>query len=386
MCSLIDFCDIFTHMVNPFKIIRKDKNSGARIGKLVTSHGEVRTPIFMPVGTQATVKTLSPEELINIGAEIILCNAYHLTLRPGTKIIKEAGGLHEFMHWDAPILTDSGGYQIFSLSDLRKITDEGAEFQSHIDGKRIFLTPEESIRIQNDLGADIIMNLDECIQYPCEHDYAEIAMQRTCRWAERCKSAHANRRQLLFPVIQGGMHKDLRERCANELVKEGFPGYAIGGLSVGEERSLMYEIAQHTLRFIPECRVRYLMGVGDPRDLLECIGLGIDMFDCVMPTRNARNGTVFTRRGKLIVKNAKHIRNYGPIEAECGCYACRNYSLAYIRHLFNTREILGLRLTSIHNLYFLTELIKDARKAISENRFLDFKKAFLEQYVWKLVL
>ncbi|MCK5595020.1 tRNA guanosine(34) transglycosylase Tgt [bacterium] len=373
-------------MVNPFKIIRKDKNSGARIGKLVTSHGEVRTPIFMPVGTQATVKTLSPEELINIGAEIILCNAYHLTLRPGTKIIKEAGGLHEFMHWDAPILTDSGGYQIFSLSDLRKITDEGAEFQSHIDGKRIFLTPEESIRIQNDLGADIIMNLDECIQYPCEHDYAEIAMQRTCRWAERCKSAHANRRQLLFPVIQGGMHKDLRERCANELVKEGFPGYAIGGLSVGEERSLMYEIAQHTLRFIPECRVRYLMGVGDPRDLLECIGLGIDMFDCVMPTRNARNGTVFTRRGKLIVKNAKHIRNYGPIEAECGCYACRNYSLAYIRHLFNTREILGLRLTSIHNLYFLTELIKDARKAISENRFLDFKKAFLEQYVWKLVL
>ncbi len=373
-------------MINPFKIINKDKNSGARIGKLVTSHGEINTPIFMPVGTQATVKTLSPEELINIGAEVILCNAYHLTLRPGTEIIKEAGGLHKFMHWDRPILTDSGGYQIFSLSDFRKITDEGAVFQSHIDGKKIFLTPEEAVRIQNDLGADIIMTLDECIKYPCEYNDAKIAMQRTCKWAERCKKVHVDERQLLFPVIQGGMHKELRERCTNELVEEGFSGYAIGGLSVGEDRSLMYEIAQHTLRFIPEHRVRYLMGVGDPRDLLECIGLGIDMFDCVMPTRNARNGTTFTRGGKLVVRNAKYARSHEPIDAECGCYTCQNYSRAYIRHLFNTREILGLRLTSIHNLYFLMELIKDARKAISENRFLDFKKAFLKQYAGKLAL
>ncbi|MBU0478641.1 tRNA guanosine(34) transglycosylase Tgt [bacterium] len=373
-------------MINPFKIIYKDKTSKARIGKLITSHGEVNTPIFMPVGTQATVKTLSPEELVNIGTEVVLCNAYHLSLRPGVEIIKEAGGLHKFMHWDGPILTDSGGYQIFSLSDLRKITDEGARFQSHIDGKEIFLTPEEAISAQNDLGADIIMVLDECIQYPCEYAYAEIAMQRTCKWAERCKKAHTDERQLLFPVVQGGMHKGLRERCANELVGKNFSGYAIGGLSVGEDRSLMYEIAQHTLCFIPEHRVRYLMGVGDPRDLLECIGMGIDMFDCVMPTRNARNGTVFTRRGKLVVRNAKHARNHSPIDIECACYTCRNYSRAYIRHLFNTKEILGLRLTSIHNLYFLMELIRDARKAISKNEFLDFKKAFLKQYAGKLVL
>lgn len=383
---MIDFYGIFIYMINPFKIIYKDKTSKARIGKLITSHGEVNTPIFMPVGTQATVKTLSPEELVNIGTEVVLCNAYHLSLRPGVEIIKEAGGLHKFMHWDGPILTDSGGYQIFSLSDLRKITDEGARFQSHIDGKEIFLTPEEAISAQNDLGADIIMVLDECIQYPCEYAYAEIAMQRTCKWAERCKKAHTDERQLLFPVVQGGMHKGLRERCANELVGKNFSGYAIGGLSVGEDRSLMYEIAQHTLCFIPEHRVRYLMGVGDPRDLLECIGMGIDMFDCVMPTRNARNGTVFTRRGKLVVRNAKHARNHSPIDIECACYTCRNYSRAYIRHLFNTKEILGLRLTSIHNLYFLMELIRDARKAISKNEFLDFKKAFLKQYAGKLVL
>lgn len=383
---MIDFYGIFIYMINPFKIIYKDKTSKARIGKLITSHGEINTPVFMPVGTQATVKTLSPEELIDIGTEVVLCNAYHLALRPGVEIIKEAGGLHKFMHWDRPILTDSGGYQIFSLADLRKITDEGARFQSHIDGKEIFLTPEEAIRIQNDLGADIIMTLDECIQYPCEYDYAEIAMQRTCKWVKRCKKAHADERQLLFPVIQGGMYNDLRERCANELVGENFSGYAVGGLSVGEDRPLMYEIAQHTLCFIPEHKVRYLMGVGDPRDLLECIGMGIDMFDCVMPTRNGRNGTVFTRVGKLVVRNAKHARSYGPIDAECGCYTCRNYSRAYIRHLFNTREILGLRLTSIHNLYFLMELIRDARKAISKNEFLDFKKAFLKQYAGKLVL
>ena len=386
LCSLIDFYGIFTYMINPFKIIYKDKTSKARIGKLITSHGEINTPIFMPVGTQATVKTLSPEELINIGAEVILCNAYHLALRPGIEIIKKAEGLHKFMHWDRPILTDSGGYQIFSLADLRKITDEGARFQSHIDGKEIFLTPEEAVRIQNDLGADIIMALDECIQYPCGYDYAEIAMQRTCKWAKKCKSTHADKRQLLFPVVQGGMYKDLRERCANELVEEDFPGYAIGGLSVGEDRSLMYEIARHTLGFIPEHRVRYLMGVGDPRDLLECIDMGIDMFDCVMPTRNARNGTLFTRYGKLVVRNAEHARSCEPIDAECGCYTCRNYSRAYIRHLFNTREILGLRLASIHNLYFLTELIRDARRAIYKNKFLDFKKAFLKQYTEKLVL
>ena len=386
MFSLIDSYDIFIDMINPFKIIYKDKTSKARIGKLITSHGEVNTPIFMPVGTQATVKTLSPEELVNIGAEVVLCNAYHLALRPGVEIIKEAGGLHKFMHWDRPVLTDSGGYQIFSLADLRKITDEGARFQSHIDGKEIFLTPEGAISAQNDLGADIIMTLDECIQYPCEYDYAEIAMQRTCNWAKRCKAAHTDKRQLLFPVIQGGMYKDLRERCANKLVGEKFLGYAIGGLSVGEDRSLMYEIAQHTLCFIPEHSVRYLMGVGDPRDLLECIGMGIDMFDCVMPTRNARNGTVFTREGKLVVRNAEHARSNEPIDTECSCYTCRNYSRAYIRHLFNTREILGLRLTSIHNLYFLMKLIRDARKAISKNKFLDFKKAFLKQYAGKLVL
>ena len=354
--------------------------TGARAGKLHTPHGVFDTPMFMPVGTQATVKTMTPEELKAIGAGIILSNTYHLFLRPGHELIKEAGGLHKFMNWDRGILTDSGGFQVFSLGALRKITEEGVAFRSHIDGSKQFLSPEIATEVQMALGSDILMAFDECVPYPAEHDYAKASTDRTTRWAERCLNAHTRKDQALFGIVQGGMYKDLRTKSAQELVDLDFPGYAIGGLSVGEPKSLMYEMLEHTVPQLPDKKPRYLMGVGTPDCLLEGVMRGIDMFDCVFPTRVARNGTVLTQNGRLVVRNAQYMRDFQPIDAECGCYTCRNFSRAYIRHLFKADEILGLRLTTIHNLYFLLNFMKKMRKSILEDRFVAFREEFWAQY------
>lgn len=365
-----------------FTIIKKDNNTKARIGLLKTPHGIVYTPVFMPVASQATVKTMTPEELIDLGTEIIIANTYHLHLRPGEAIIKQAGGLHRFMHWEKPIVTDSGGFQVFSLSPLRKINDEGIEFTSHLDGSRHLLTPEKCIQIQNDLGADIIMALDECVPYPCDKTYATIALARTNEWAKKCKLAHKfTDSQALFGIIQGGVYPDLRQEAAKKIVEIGFPGYAIGGLSVGETKSIMYEMIQTVIPFLPENCPRHLLGVGAPEDILEAVSLGIDMFDCVLPTRNGRTGTVFTTFGKLIIKNAQNANDWRPLDSECDCYTCKNYSRAYIRHLFNAEEILGMRLATLHNLYFLLKLMEKIRLAILQDKFLEFKKQFLENYM-----
>lgn len=360
--------------------MKTDSTSPARLGIITTSHGDVQTPVFMPVGTQATVKTLSPEDLYDVGAEIILANTYHLFLRPGHELIREMGGLHGFMNWKRPILTDSGGFQVFSLSELRKITDEGVRFQSHIDGgTKHFITPEYAVAIQEALGADIIMAFDECTPYPASRDYAVESLERTLRWAARCRDAKNNTGQALFGIVQGGMYADLRRRSAEALVEMGFDGYAIGGLSVGETKQMMYEMVEAAVPFLPEDRPRYLMGVGTPEDLLECAERGIDMFDCVMPTRNARNGTFFTSTGKVVIKNRRYEKDAAPIDAECGCYTCRNYSRAYIRHLFNAGEVLGLRLGTIHNLYFYLSLMRAIRLSIENGRFRSFKKEFMEK-------
>lgn len=363
-----------------FKVTKKSKDSRARCGLLQTPHGTFETPAFMPVGTQATVKTMTPEELEQIGAKIILSNTYHLYLRPGHKIVEEAGGLHKFMNWSASILTDSGGYQIFSLGELREIREEGVTFRSHLDGSLHFIGPETSIEIQNALGADIIMCFDECIPYPATYDYVKNSVRRTTRWAERCKKAHVNPEQTLFGIVQGGLYKDLREESAKDLLSLDFEGYSIGGLSVGEPKEKMYEVLDYTVPILPEERPRYLMGVGSPDAIFEGVLRGIDMFDCVLPTRIARNGTVFTRKGKLVVRNAVYARDFSPLDLECDCYACRNYTRAYIRHLINTREVLGIRLTTIHNLYFLLNLMKDIRRAIEGEYLLDFKKEFFEEF------
>lgn len=363
-----------------FKLIHKDKHSQARLGKIATGHGEIETPCFMPVGTQGTVKSLSPQDLKDAGAEIVLSNAYHLFLRPGTEVIKAAGGLHKFISWPGPILTDSGGYQIFSLALLRKVDDRGAEFQSHIDGYKHFLTPEEVIRIQEDLGSDIIMPLDECVHYPCARDHAEVAMKRTLDWAARSLEAKSTNRQLLFGIIQGATYEDLRRECAERIVELGFDGYAIGGVSVGEPRNLIYNIVASSARFMPEDKPRYLMGVGLPEDILEAVSLGMDMFDCVVPTRYGRNGSAFTSEGKLTIRNAPYTQDFGPLDSKCSCYTCKNFSRAYLRHLFNTEEILGLRLVSLHNVHFYLELIRNIRKAISQGGFAEFKKEFLRNY------
>ncbi len=367
-----------------FELIKKSKQNNARLGKIYTSHGEINTPVFMPVGTQGTVKTLTPEELKGIGVEIILGNVYHLYLRPGDELIKEAGGLHKFMNWQGPILTDSGGYQVFSLAELRKITEEHVEFKSHIDGSSQFLDPEKVIQIQTNLGSDIMMSFDECIPYPCEYDYARQAMERTLRWSGRCKQAYINKNieeQLLFGITQGGTYKDLRKKSIEGTIEIGFDGYAIGGLSVGEPKDLMFEILNDTMTIFPEDKPRYLMGIGTPVDLWECIELGVDMFDCVMPTRNARNGQVFTSRGKLVIKNAKHKRDFRPLDLECDCYTCRNYTRAYLQHLFNAKEILALKLNTLHNLHFMIQLIFKIRRAIQEDKFLEEKKKFLDKYM-----
>lgn len=363
-----------------FALNKKDSNTLARAGILDTPHGQVETPVFMPVGTQATVKTASPEELKDLGAGIILSNTYHLYLRPGHELVQEAGGLHKFMHWDGPILTDSGGFQVFSLNDLRKISDDGVMFRSHIDGSSHFFSPEKVMEIEMALGADIAMAFDECAPYPCTFEEAKKAVERTARWAARCKEAHRHPRQALFGIVQGSTVQELREQSVRDITGIGFAGYGIGGLSVGEPKHLMYEVLDYTTPLLPEDKPRYLMGVGSPDCLVEGVARGVDMFDCVLPTRIARNGTVFVPDGKLVIRNAEYARDFSPIDSECNCYACRNYSRAYIRHLIKAEEILGIRLTTIHNLYFLANLMQKIRTAILEDRFSQFRKEFFQHY------
>ncbi|MEB7399737.1 tRNA guanosine(34) transglycosylase Tgt [Staphylococcus epidermidis] len=364
-----------------YEHIKTCKQSGARLGIVHTPHGSFETPMFMAVGTKATVKTMSPEELRNIESKIILGNTYHLWLQPGNDIIKHAGGLHKFMNWDGPILTDSGGFQVFSLSNLRKISEEGVEFRHHTNGSKLFLSPEKSMQIQNDLGSDIMMAFDECPPMPAEYDYVKDSIERTTRWAARCLKAHQRPGdQALFGIIQGGEYKDLREQSAKELVSLDFPGYAIGGLSVGEPKPVMYDMVEHTEQFMPKDKPRYLMGVGSPDALIECSIRGMDMFDCVLPTRIARNGTCMTSNGRLVVKNAKYADDLRPLDEQCDCYTCQHYTRAYIRHLVKVEETFGIRLTTIHNLHFLLKLMEDIRQAIREDRLLDFKDEFFEQY------
>ncbi len=364
-----------------YELIKQCPVTGARAGRLHTPHGSFDTPMFMPVGTQGTVKTLSPEELKEMGAGFILGNTYHLFLRPGHDIVKKAGGLHRFMNWNGGILTDSGGFQVFSLGDLRKITEEGVDFRSHLDGSKQFLSPEKSMEIQMALGADIAMAFDECTPYPADYEYACSSMRLTTRWARRCLAAHDREDQALFGIVQGGMYKDLRQESAESLVGLDFPGYAIGGLSVGEPKPLMYELLEHTTPFLPAGKARYLMGVGTPDCLVEGVARGIDMFDCVFPTRVARNGTAITSRGRVVVRNAAFTDDFSPLDPECDCYTCKNYSKAYLRHLIRCDEIFGLRLMSLHNLHYLIHLMQRIRLAIMEDRFAAFQKNFWSNYV-----
>ena len=355
-----------------YELLHVCKQTGARRGVIHTPHGDIQTPIFMPVGTQATVKSMTPEELKEeVKAQIILSNTYHLYLRPGHKLVEEAGGLHEFMRWDKPILTDCGGFQVFSLSDLRTISEEGVEFKSHLDGSKHMFTPEKVMEIENSLGADIIMSFDECCPYPSTYEYAKNSMERTTRWAQRCKKAHQKPdKQGLFGIVQS----------AKDLVAMDFPGYAVGGLSVGEPLDLMCEVLEHTTQFLPENKPRYLMGVGTPDYLLEAAVRGIDMCDCVLPTRIARNGTAMTWNGKVVVRNATYEKDWGPLDPECDCYTCKNYTRAYIRHLVKTNEILGIRLLSIHNLRFLTGLMERVREEIENDNLGTFKEEFYKKY------
>ena len=363
-----------------FTVHRTDAQTPARLGTIATPHGSFETPIFMPVGTQGTVKTMSPEELREIGFGIILGNTYHLSLRPGADIVARAGGLHRFMHWDGAILTDSGGYQVFSLATLREISPRGVSFRSHIDGAAHFLSPERAVAIQEALGADIMMVLDECTPYPCAQDYACQSMERSLEWASRCKVARRSPHAALFGIVQGGTYAALRTRSAAGLARIGFDGYAIGGLSVGEPGPLMLELVAHCCRELPGDRPRYLMGCGTPVEIVEAVARGVDMFDCVMPTRNGRNGTAFTARGKLAVKNGAFKEDFRPIEEGCGCAACRHYTRAYLRHLFNAGEVLGLRLVTCHNLYFYHQLMRRIREAIAGGTFERFRREFIERY------
>ncbi|MEK7395663.1 MAG: tRNA guanosine(34) transglycosylase Tgt [Candidatus Poribacteria bacterium] len=355
-----------------FQIVKSDNLTKARAGVLHTLHGAVHTQIFMPVGTYGTVKTCTPDELESIGAEIILGNAYHLYLRPGHNIVKKAGGLHKFMSWKRSILTDSGGFQVFSLGANREITEEGTIFKSEIDGSKHFFSPERSIEIQNAIGADIIMNFDECTPYPCDYEYAKNSMELTTRWAKRCRSVHKGN-QLLFGIVQGSIYHDLRRKSAEQLVEMNFDGYALGGLSVGEEKEIMYEIIGFTTPFLPKDKPHYLMGVGTPENIVEAVSLGIDMFDCVMPTRNARNGSLFTSEGMIKIKNAQFKRDFAPLDSKCKCYTCSNFSRAYLRHLFMANEILAHRLHTIHNLHFYLSLMRGIRRSILDGTFFKLK-------------
>ena len=348
----------------------------ARRGRLTFPRGTIETPAFMPVGTYGTVKAMTPEELKGIGAEIILGNTFHLMLRPGTEIVRLHGDLHEFMHWDKPILTDSGGFQVFSLAEMRKISEEGVRFQSPVDGRKILMTPESSMQVQRELGSDIVMIFDECTPYPATYEQAHDSMQLSLRWAKRSKDAHADNPSALFGIVQGGMYEQLRKISAHGLLEIGFDGYAIGGLSVGEPKDERDKVLEATLPELPSDKPRYLMGVGKPEDIVEAVKRGIDMFDCVIPTRNARNGFLFTRYGTLKIRNSQYQHDTRPIDEQCGCYTCQHYSRAYLRHLDKCGEILGARLNTIHNLYYYQELMRDIRTAIAENRFEQFVNEF----------
>lgn len=361
-----------------FKLLKQSGN--ARLGNIKTSHGEINTPVFMPVGTLAAVKTLSPKDLKEVGAQIVLANTYHLHLRPGEKLIKKAGGLHKFMNWNKPILTDSGGFQVFSLSNLRQVNDDGVKFRSHIDGREILLTPRLAIKIQEDLGADIIMAFDDVVGYPATKTRTKQAMERTHRWLKECIKTHNNKNQTLFGIVQGGMFSDLRLESAKFVSQQPVDGVAIGGLSVGEPREKMCQMIDLVEPFLPKNKPRYVMGIGTPQDILEAVERGMDMFDCVLATRLARHGTVWTKQGKLNVNNSKFKKLLKPIEAKCQCYACKNFTLAYLHHLLKEKEVLGIRLLAIHNLYFLFQLMADIRKSIQQKNFSEFKKKFIKKF------
>lgn len=364
-----------------FKVLKKDKDTLARLGTFTTPHGVVETPVFMAVGTQATVKTLTKEDLEEIGSQVILGNTYHLWNQPGNDIVKEAGGLHKFMNWDRTILTDSGGFQVFSLAKLRDIKEEGVTFKHHKSGKQLFLSPEIATQIQNDLGSDIMMSFDECPPYPATYEYMKNSVERTIRWAARCKEAHAKKdTQALFGIVQGGEYPDLRKHCAEELIKLDFDGYSIGGLSVGEPKDVQNEVLSYTTPLLPEDKPRYLMGVGSPGMILDAVERGVDMFDCVLPTRIARHGTAMTTRGRIIIKNKQFERDFSPLDENCNCYTCKNYTRAYLRHLFKADEILGYKLLSIHNVQFLVNLTTNIRQAIKEDRFLEYKEKVYKDY------
>lgn len=364
-----------------FKVLKKSQTSRARLGRITTLHSEIETPVFMPVGTQATVKAVSPKDLLASDARIILSNTYHLYLRPGHELIRKAGGLHGFMGWDCSILTDSGGYQVFSLGDLNKITEDGVRFQSHIDGSYHMFTPESVMAIENALGADIMMAFDECTPYPSEFDYAQNSMEMTLRWLDRCIKAHQRPdEQALFGIVQGSIYPELRAISAERTTQHDLPGFAIGGLSVGEPKAAMYQMLDVTTPLLPEAKPRYLMGVGYPEDLIEGVRNGVDMFDCVIPTRYGRTGTAWTRWGRMTVKNALFAEDFQPIDAECDCYTCRNFSRAYLRHLINVNEILGPHLITIHNVHFFLSFMRDLRQSVAEDRFEDWSANFLASY------
>ena len=364
-----------------YELIKEEKHTGARLGILHTPHGSFPTPMYMPVGTLATIKGLSPEELKEMGADVVLANTYHLWLRPGEDLVAEAGGLHKFMNWDKGILTDSGGFQVFSLSDMRKITEEGVHFRNHINGEKLFLSPEKAIHIENQLGADIIMSFDECPPFDQSYDYVKRSIERTTRWAERGLRAHQRPQdQALFGILQGAGYKDLRLAHAQDMIAMDFPGYSIGGLSVGESKEKMNQVLDYLTPVMPKHKPRYLMGVGSPDSLIDGVIRGVDMFDCVLATRIARNGTCMTSQGRLVVKNAQYARDFRPIDEKCDCYTCKHYSRAYIRHLIKCDEIFGLRLASIHNVHFLLNLMKQVRYHIENDSLLDFRQAFFEEY------
>ena len=362
-----------------FTLISQDQATSARRGRLETPHGIIETPIFMPVGTHAAMKAMTPAQVKENGAQIILSNTYHLHLRPGEGLVAKAGGLHKFMGWDGPILTDSGGFQVFSLPNKR-ITDDGAFFRHEITGEEVYLDPARAMAIQEALGADIIMAFDECIPYPCDRDYAAKSTRKTLRWAEQCKKAHTRKDQALFAIVQGSVFEDLRKMCAQEMVAMDFPGYAIGGVSVGEGLELLKTVVAMTAPFLPEDKPRYLMGVGLPEDILESVERGMDMFDCVIPTRYARSATLFTNRGRIRLTNKNYRRDFFPVEPNCGCYTCQNFTRAYLHHLFNANEVLSAILASIHNVHFYLELMARCRSAIEQNSFSSFKRDFLGEY------